>query len=307
MYNSHKDSAFSLALNIIDGCVQTRRVYQKKEGIGQDIKTENAVDMFRCAYQLANQFKHDNITGLFFELSPILFLKQASEHRELKTTDDLNNTSAVFYYDPVRRLHLLPQYVQERIVAGSWPLPFGNFEKDNLQKIRYISEKLRSDYYYVVKDPYMMVPLSFVPDIDMHWLCPEPEKREERVIDVFQWLADDIAQIINDALEIGTQFPFPFNARTPDRWLCSNITMGNTDWYIPAVLYLLNFFPYRVAELVTDRPTVNVRYILDALGARLPLGDSMEYMQYLFLPLLKYGPFAIRMWIQEKQEKQSQN
>ena len=292
MYNSHKDPLFSLALNIIDGCTQTRRIYQKKEGIGQDIDKESAVDMFRCAYQLANQLKHDNIAGLFFELSPILFLKQ----------DDLAfGASSSFYYDPIRRLHLLPQYVKDRITAGSWPLPFGNKAEDSMKKIQYMAGKMREDFYYVVRDP-LMLPLSFVPDIDMHWLCPEPEHREDRVVDVFGWLSDSIMDIVTGALEAEEKFPFPTNARTPDRWLKSQVTLGNYNWHVPGLLYLLYFFPYKVSELVADRPSVNVKFIYDALGANLPTGDSVEFMQYLFLPLLKYGPFSLRMWIEEVQK-----
>lgn len=288
MYNSHKDPNFSLALNILDGCMQVQRVYRNKDKIGQDINAENASDMFRCAYQLADQMHKEAVAGLYFELAPILFLRKtgASLRPDYVFEDQP-------YFDPIRRLSLLPSFISKKITSGVWPLPFDK---------RDVSD-MREDFYFVNGDllQLQMVPLSFMQD-DKLWLCPEEDKRDTRMLDVFSYLAIPVYELLSEAIEGQLRFEFPSNARTLDRWLRYQI-VETQQYYIPATLYLLNFFPYQCASYVITRPTTNVKFILDAIGADQPTGDSMEFMQMLFLPLLKYGPLAIRFWIRELKGK----
>lgn len=278
MYNSHKDSNFSLALNILDGCLQTQRIYQNKDKIGQDITPDNAMDMFRCAYQLASQMHKEAVAGLYFELAPSLYIS--------KLASDPDG-----YFDPVRRLSLLPSFAAPKIKDGKWPLPFNK---------KYARE-IRENFYSVSNEPWQMIPLSFTKE-DQMWLCPEEDKRDTRMINVFKYLGEPVYGLLADAIEGQSRFEFPKNARTLDRWLKFQITETH-KYYVPAVLYLLNFFPYSCSSYVITRPTVNVRFILDAMGADQVIGDSIEFMQLLFLPLLRYGPLAIRYWIGDLRER----
>lgn len=289
MYNSHKDIRFSLALNILDGCLQLRRLYQDKYTFGQDINETNAQAMFTCAYQLADSMYKAGVKGLYFELAPALFLQKAvtSTNATQQSNDDKIHTYG--YFDPIRRLSLLPEFISKRIKGGTVALPFG---------VRY-ARVMRSDFWAVNKEPFMMSPISYM-ETDPIFLCPEEDQQDTRMLDVFKVLSDPIGELLGNAVE-GLPFPaftFPRTVNTIDRWLNWCVTR-ESRYDIPAVLYLLHFFPYRCSALISSKPSVNVKYILDALGAETTIGDSMEFMQIAFLPLLKYGPIAIRLWIRD--------
>lgn len=279
MYNSHRDPIYSLALNILDGCWQIQHLYRQKAKIGQDITPDNAQDMFRCTYQLASQMHKEAISGFYYELAPALYLSGEQE------SDSPIEREATRYFDPVRRLSLLPQFAVKRITAGQWRLPFN---KAYIQSLR--------ARVYQEQNPYMC-PLSYVP-IDQIWLS-YPD--DDHTIDVFSILHESLYEILADAVEGQPLFQFPNRLASPERWLKQHFM--DQQYEVPAVLYLLNFFPYRCSKLVTSRPTINVRYILDALGANKPTGDSLEAMQYIFLPLLKYGSASVRMWIDKLKQQ----
>lgn len=269
MYNSHQDPNFSLALNIIDGCWQVQHLYKQKARIGQDVTPQNAQEMFRCAYQLASQMHKEAISGIYYELALALYLGQK---------DGLGGSS---YYDPIRRLSLLPRFALKRIAGENWKLPFN---KDYIGEMR---EKV-----YKENDSHLC-PLSYVPE-DKIWLT-YPD--DDRTLDVFRILHESLYELLSDAVEGQAPFQFPNRMSSSEQWLKLNFMNGN--YSIPGTLYLLHFFPYRCSQVIRKRPTANARYILDALGADQPTGDSFETMQVIFLSLLKYGPSSVRLWIDQ--------
>lgn len=276
MYNSHQDPNFSLALNIIDGCWQVQSIYKQKTKIGQDVTADNAQEMFRCAYQLASQMHKEAISGFYFELAPALYLMQ--QNAVIPTTEER-------YFDPVRRLSLLPQFAVKRITAGQWKLPFNK---------EYIGEM--RERVYAKPSPHMC-PLSYTQE-DRIWLIYQDD---DRAVDVFRNLKESLYELLADAIEGQAHFQVPNHLPSPERWLKQQFMDGNYE--VPATLYLLHFFPYRCSQIIATRPTVNVRYILNALGADKPTGDAFETMQGMFLPLLKYGAFSIRLWIERFNEE----
>ena len=267
MYNSHEDSNVSLGLNILEGCLNTNLQCHNHRNFGQDVSEENVTDMMSCAFQTAGALKNLGVTGCYYQLAPMYHWSLCS------------SKSGPAYWDSVRMLHLLPKYVGKHTKAGEWPLP---------SAFRLEGQRSAMIAGYTKFGENSIPALSYVPDIDDHWLG-------DNAVDVFGILRDELNEILIDADVGGISFVFPDRAEEFKKWIKDKST--STDGYkIVSAVFLTVFFPYRTTSMMMEKPTPVADWLLDELG------DTKRTAKQNLLPLLSYGPACIRFWIDKIKE-----
>lgn len=267
MYNSHLDSNVSLGLNILEGCLDTNMKCHNYRNFGQDISEENVSDMMSCAFQTADALKNLGITGCYYQMAPMYHWSRCL------------GKNGPSYWDSIRMLHMLPKYVGGHTKKGEWPLPSSFIQVGT-------RTSMISGYKQSGED--VIPALSYVPDIDLHWLG-------ENSLDVFGILQDELNEILIDADVGGLSFKFPDNASGFKKWIKEKSTA--TDGYkIVSTTFLTVFFPYRTTSIIMQKPTAVADWLLDELG------DTNRTAKQNLLSLLAYGPSCIRFWIDKVKE-----
>lgn len=266
MYNSHLDSNVSLGLNILEGCAFVNRM-EMHAPFGKDISEDNVGDMLSCAFQTAEALKNLGVTSCYYEMAPMY------RWSLVKTN------GGPTYWDSIRMLHLLSQYVGAHTKKGEWPLPIA-FRSEP-------SRKAMLEGYKEIADAHQK-PLSYTPEIDKYWLGDD-------AIEVFEILGEPLKELLLDATEGGFGFVFPDKPSGFKKWIAEK-TMKTKDYTVASVLYLTMFFPWIVTSLIMQNPMTNIDWLLDALG------DENGVTQQNKLAVLEFGPIAIRCWIDKIKE-----
>lgn len=266
VFNSDVDPNISLGLNILDGCMGVNR-FLSHSALGKDITNFNVDELLACSFMLADAMRNAGAVGTYYLMAPLYY-------------EFLGHDRRPEYWDSVRVLHLLKRYATKHSKAGMWPMPSVFDPKSSWHK------RMLNDLYHVVVARYGTA-LSYNPTVDGHWLG-------EDAVDVFSVLGDAISDFYYDASSENI-IQAPDNPRNFDRWM-KNTVLYTEQFNVISFLYLTAFFPHSVIELIGFSGKTGRR---DSSWVFKDCSVDPQAVYDNKLALLKYGPCAVRIWIEQ--------